>query len=117
MRGLYKNRYLIAIYDSNDNLVDCATRVADLRIFNPKGIYHKISINDFKTRGHTIHLIDCLERHNDIFSEEDDIFLEETKKQSIEYNLQQQAKQLGISLRTAYRLKKKGKLEDIENVI
>lgn len=118
MRGLYKGRYLIAIYDSNDNLIDSATKVADLHLFNQFVIYYAFHYgNILKRYGYRIELIDCLEKHNDIFKEEDEIFLQEIREESEDYCLEQRAKQLGISKRTAYRWKKLGKLGDIENVI
>ena len=115
---LYKGRYLIALYDKDDMLVDVGMNPFDLSTcsISPKSLSENISRGRNSIFGYTIHLIDCLEQHNDIFAEEDNIFLDEflnylTKEYSKEERLIEIAKELGISKRTAYRWKKQGKLK------
>lgn len=72
---LYKNRYLIAIYDKNDNLIDVACNPKELVGY--KHPYSMIShIYHGKANTNKIYLIDCLEKHNDCFSHEDKLFLD-----------------------------------------
>ena len=115
---LYKGRYLIALYDKDDMLVDVGMNPFDLSTcsISPKSLSENISRGRNSISGYTIHLIDCLEQHDDIFAEEDNIFLDEflnylTKEYSKEERLIEIAKELGISKRTAYRWKKQGKLK------
>ena len=53
-----------------------------------------------------VFLIDCLEKHDDVFKEEDEIFLEENL--GTDRKMEILAQKLGISKRTAYRYKKRG---------
>lgn len=113
---LYKGRYLIALYDKDDMLVDVGISPFDLLTCSvrPHSLYKNVSRGRNSIFGYTIHLIDCLEEHDDIFAEEDKIFLDEfllAKKYSIEERIIAKAKELGISKRTAYRWKAQGKLK------
>lgn len=115
---LYKDRYLIALYDSDDMLVDVGLNPFDLFTCEnrPRSLYENVSRGRDEIFGYTIHLIDCLEIHDDIFAEEDRIFLNEfidslTEEYSIEERIIAKAKELGISKRTAYRWKAQGKLK------
>lgn len=103
---LYKGRYLIAVYDKDDYLIDVACSVKELKCPTKKSsVYSSISRNvHHKSPTHKYYLIDCLEKHNDIFAEEDRIFLESLppKKQT----LKEIAKEMGVSERTLYRKKK-----------
>lgn len=104
--NLYKGRYLIAVYDKDDYLIDVACSVKELKnISKKRSVYSSISRNiHHKSPVHKYHLIDCLEKHNDIFAEEDEIFL---KSDFLEHKtIQQIAKELGISERTLYRKQK-----------
>jgi hypothetical protein len=115
-RKLYKGRYLIALYDKNDMLVDVGLNPFDLLTcgHRPRTLYETLCRDRNGIFGYTIHLIDCLEKHDDIFAEEDKIFLDElllTKEYSVEERIIAKAKELGISKRTAYRWKAQGKLK------
>ena len=78
MLRLYKGRYLIAVYDKNDRFVDCATSIMQLKMFKSNSVYSQISRNQFfSMRKYKVYLIDCLEKHDDVFAEEDEIFLQE----------------------------------------
>ena len=112
--ALYKGRYLIAIYDNDDNFIDCATSVKDLWFKNPKSTYSEISRGQFfhRQRDYKVYLIDCLEKHDDIFKEEDEIFLKEEAllgrtKGAIYKEL---LKKYNIGLRTLQRYLKSGKI-------
>lgn len=89
LHKLYKGRYLIALYDKDDMLVDVGISPFDLLTCSvrPHSFYENVSKGRNSIFGYTIHLIDCLEEHDDIFSEEDKIFLDETKslKKNIAY--------------------------------
>lgn len=103
MSNLYKGRYLIAVYDEEDNFIDCATSVVGLKNLHKKSVYSQISRGKFwgvRNKMKTI-LIDCLEKHDDIFAEEDKIFLEEINKEDLRRaELRKRAEQLGITLGT-----------------
>lgn len=112
MQKLYKGRYLIALYDDNDNLIDVGCVPSELNFYKerPNSFYEQLCRGDIKLHGCNVYLIDCLKKQQDIFAEEDKIFLESIKPSREQ--LKKIAKQLGISLRTAYRLKAKGKLRE-----
>lgn len=91
---LYKNRYLIAIYDKNDNLIDVACNPAELNGYkHPQSMISRIYHG--KANTNKIYLIDCLEEHNDCFAEEDKLFLEFLTSKKHQTN-QEVAKELGI---------------------
>lgn len=125
MLRLYKGRYLIAVYDQFDRFVDCATSVKGLKMFKPSSTYSQISRKQFfSIKKYKVVLIDCLEQHDDIFAEEDKIFLQEEQcvksKTDIYKTL---ADKYGKSLRTIQRYISNGKmkledeLREVENVI
>ena len=102
--NLYKGRYLIAIYDKDDFLIDVVSTVKELKNSNLETF---ASILSRATRGKRqtpakYFLIDCLEEHDDCFQEEDKKFLEFSKKKS----RKEIANDLGISYRTFLRRKK-----------
>lgn len=107
MKGLYKGRYIIAIYDKNDYLIDV--------VFSPKemtGYSNANSARSFLSHilkgqcvGMHIHLIDIMEKQDDIFAEEDRIFLDFVKETKGLTN-KEKAKAIGMSERTYYRRKK-----------
>lgn len=74
---LYKGRYLIAIYDKKDALVSVGENFNDLSLDSNYAylLMHKARMGE--NTQYKIHLIDCKEKHEDIFKEEDDIFMEE----------------------------------------
>ena len=112
MKGLYKGKYLIAVYDKNDYLIDVACMPSQLSCFkNNESVMSYINrVAKGTQKSKRIYLIDVTEKHNDIFAEEDQLFLEyieETNTSSLnqtEIN-KQKAVELGISLRTYYRRK------------
>ena len=107
--SLYKGKYLIAIYDKKDNFIECSTSIQELRFTNRETVVTRISKNDlFKSRKYNIFLIDCLEKHDDIFAEEDKIFLNEENLESREENFEKIAKEFGKSVRTIKRYFYKG---------
>ena len=99
--GLYKKKYLIAVYDKDDNLVSvsgnakllsCAVRVALTR------------------KLYKVYLIDVYEKHDDIFSFEDEIFLKEEQNNIL--TNKEKANKMGISLRTYQRRLKDEKIRN-----
>lgn len=77
MKGLYKGKYLIAIYDKEDRLIDVACNINELTHYkNSKTAWSVIGhVQRGSVKSAGIHLIDVTEKHNDIFSEEDELFL------------------------------------------
>ena len=70
MRGLYKGKYLIAIYDKNDFLVEVGCFPSELRItFKNTRTANSVISKIFKgERGcERVHFIDVTEIHDDIF--------------------------------------------------
>ena len=113
---LYKGRYLIALYDKNDILVDVGTLPSEIELFKrrPASFYEQTCRGDGRLFGCRVYLIDCLEKNNDIFSEEDEIFLEEIGAiKSVDKQLEEIAKRNGVSKRTAYRWRKIGKIKGL----
>ena len=113
MLRLYKGRYLIAVYDNNDQFVDCATSIMQLKMFKSKSVYSQISRNQFfSMRKYKIYLIDCLEKHDDVFAEEDEIFLQDLQCYKSKTDIYKSlAEKYGKSLRTIQRLVSKGKIK------
>ena len=113
---LYKDRYLIALYDKNDYLVDVGVQPKELNLFRRRvsSFYEKVSRGDKRYWGYKIFFIECKEKHEDVFKEEDKLFLQEIEnsKQGKDEKLEEIAKKLGISKRTAYRWVKKGKIKE-----
>lgn len=92
-------KVLYAIYDKDDNFIDCGFSLEQLGINNSKTISWR-----YKSKYRKLYRIP-LEKQDDIFLEEDEAFIEEFSRQvftNVEY-----AKYLGISLKTFYRLKAK----------
>lgn len=113
---MYKGRYLIALYDKNDTLVDVGTVPSEIKLFKhrPQSFYEQTCRGDGRLYGCRVYLIDCLEKHHDIFSEEDEIFLNEIIAiKGIDEQLKEIAKRNGVSKRTAYRWRKIGKIKGL----
>ena len=112
MKGLYKGRYLIAVYDRNDYLVDVGLSVKELHCVKriTHQMFSKTTHGGYQSRKY--YLIDCLEKHDDIFAEEDEIFLQEINRIP---TCAEEAKRLGVNIRTYFRHKAKGTLYKLEN--
>lgn len=114
---LYQDKYLIAVYNDKDEFIDCQTSIKAFKKPCPATIRlllrHKKfpNINNYK-----VYLIDCTETHDDVFAEEDKIFLQEENGITKEKLLTLYGKQHGISLRTVWRRIAAGKIkpEDLE---
>lgn len=109
MKDLYKGRYLIAVYDKEDNCKGVASSIKELKQIEnlgsmPYPICYKILNGKYNYLFSKYYFIDCLEEHDDIFKEEDEIFLKECPNR-ITDNIK--ASLMGISLRTYYRKKSK----------
>lgn len=113
---LYKDRYLIALYDKNDYLIDVGVEPKELNIFRSRvsSFYEQVSRGDKRYRGCKMFFIDCKEKHEDVFKEEDELFLQEIEnsKKGKDEKLKEIAKKLGISKRTAYIWAKNGKIKE-----
>lgn len=111
MKGLYREKYLIAVYDKNDYLIDVACLPNELTCFKNqrRAIEYMSKIVNGHRRSSRFFLIDVTEKHNDIFAEEDQLFLEYVKSKQNPLNQteidKQKASELGISLRTYQRRK------------
>lgn len=95
MKDLYKGKYLIAIYDKNDNFIDVQQR----REYLGK---RKYQFNRYKGSQYSYHLIDCTEEHDDVFAYEDKVFLEWVKANHKE-TVREKAKRIGKGWRTIHR--------------
>ena len=110
---LYKGRYLIALYDCNDRLVAVGDNPFQLGIRRPQSFYEQMSRGDMSFYKCKVHLIDCLKVHDDVFKEEDEMFLSELRYvKTRDKEIEEIAKRLGISKRTAYRRLKLGILKE-----
>lgn len=96
MKGLYKGRYLIAIYDENDNLIDVGCNPKELLTYKSKYSYSAINLA-LRRGNNRMYLIDVTEKHEDIFAEEDEIFLDFVKETN--KTAKQRAEELGMSCR------------------
>jgi DNA invertase Pin-like site-specific DNA recombinase len=114
MIKLYKGKYLIALYNKDDRLVDVGVSPRELEFFKNRtnSFYEMVSRGDKMFHGCTLHLIDCPKKHNDVFKEEDEIFLREMRcvKNKCK-EVDKIAKQLGVSRATVYKLKSQGNLK------
>ncbi len=104
MKGLYKGKYLIAVYDKSGYLIDVACFPTELTCFKNKrqGCNYISQIAGGHRVSDKIFLIDVTEKHNDVFDKEDKLFLEYiegTRKKTI----QEKAKELNMNVRTYYR--------------
>lgn len=110
MKNFYRDKYLIAVYDKDDYLINIASSPSEIfsNISESSARSYLNKVFKGKIKNENIYFIDVFEKHNDIFAEEDNIFLRQ-------YNLKEtnaeKAKKLGVSLRTYNRYKSKGKLD------
>lgn len=114
----YKKKYIIAIYDKNDFLIDVVLNPKELIEYKNKACaYSDISrIFNKRSKGYNVYFIDVTEKHNDIFSEEDEIFLQEFAESNKPTDTEI-AKKYGINIRTYYRWKKNGTLNLLKGEI
>lgn len=118
---LYRDRYLIAIYDNEDNLIDVGCNGYDFLSVNYNAVYqallrgfksNKTVVNCRKTN-YRYFIIDCKEKHDDCFAEEDEKFLEWINAKPS--TCKEKAKELGVNLRTYMRYKHNNKLKHLYN--
>ena len=107
---LFKNRYLVAIYDKQDRLVDVIGAPSEFKGENKFSVISEISrvINRHKS-SRKYYIIDCLKVHDDIFKEEDEEFIKFINQEKTK-TPKEIALDLGMSERSYYR--KKSKLGD-----
>lgn len=114
MEKLYKGKYLIAKYDLQDRLIQVGTKPSEFGLKSYSGLKSAINkINsDAFNKQYRLFLIDCLETHDDIFAEEDKIFLQELdfQRESKRAIIQRYAKINNIHERTVYKRLNKGLL-------
>lgn len=108
MKKLYKGRYMIAVYDEEDYLIDVGFNIKELLTCKKSSTFRSNLIG--KRKKQKIYLIDLLENHNDCFCLEDKVFLKEFEEDFKTDN--QRAKELGVSLRTYYRHKAKERIKN-----
>ena len=115
MKDLYKGRYLIAVYDKEERCLGVASSIKELKemknLLNPYGMFSKMLNGKYKYLFHQYHLIDCLEKHDDVFQEEDELFLKECPDVITD---KLRAEALGLSLRNYYRKKASMKTKERE---
>lgn len=105
IEDLYKGKYLIACYDKDGFLIDVANKPSQITVYKKEQI-ECICSRILQGKEHKfVKLIDCLEIHNDLFEEEDRIFIEFMKSLPHKKTNAILAKELGISVRTLYRRK------------
>ncbi len=96
-----KMKVLFALYDKNDNFINCGFSLAEIGI--PQGTSWFLQ-NTIKK--HKLYRIP-LEEQNDIFKEEDALFINEFEEQCCTYK--ERAERRGISLRTYFRRLKRSR--------
>lgn len=103
---LYKGRYLIALYDKQDYCVGVFVSAKEIQEFL-KCSRDRVNkaLNRYKSIcKNKIYLINCYEKHNDIFNEEDKQFIKFFKK-TMPKTVKEISQELGISERQYYRRK------------
>ena len=112
---LYKNKYLIAVYDERDFCIGVYDNLKELRKITKyadlnQAIYRgKVAREKIK-----IYLINCFETHNDIFKSEDKQFINFLKTNGIGTN-EQKSKWAGISRREYFRKKRIFNQKEVKN--
>lgn len=116
---LYKDRYLLAKYKlerdkngkvTNEYLIAVGTTPKELGYKNYDRITHALMQADTAIT-YKLYAIDCLEQHNDIFAEEDKLFLELFKNKTKENIVDEYAKRHHRSRTNIYLKIKNGKLK------
>lgn len=111
MRGLYKGKYLIAVCDRKGNVLDVGLSPKEIfrRAESRQRLYETFSKSRINVKSkYKYVLIDCLEQHNDVFTEEDQLFLDFVESITPK-SPEERAKELGMSVRNMYRLEKLSK--------
>ena len=94
MRGLYKEKYLIAIYDNKDNIINVGGIPRDIYNDCDSQEYNSLYIRikrileqkyEKQNKGTKVFLIDCFEEHEDIFNYEDKEFLKFMEEEQYKY--------------------------------
>lgn len=112
MQHLYKGRYLIAVYANNDeDLLGVFDNPKDMEDFLGTKYAREIIaryIQTFKTfpviacNRYVFHFIDVYEEHDDVFAEEDKIFIEMIPKSKTQL-MKEYCKKHRVSRKTYYR--------------
>lgn len=112
---LYKNKYLIAVYDKRDFCIGVYDNLKELRkITKHADLNLAIRSGKISTEKIKIYLINCFEIHNDIFKSEDKQFINFLKTNGIGTN-EQKSKWSGIGVRQFYRRKKILNQKEVKN--
>lgn len=107
-KKLYRGRFLIAIYDKRDYLLEVLANPSESKLYHKQSLYEILSRKMRNLKKYkNIHLIDVFEKHNDIFAQEDRIFFNFVKNSKV--SDAKIAEHLGISLRSLYRKKRQSK--------
>lgn len=124
MNGLYRGNYIVAVYDDNNDLIDVGCYPSELNTIWKNGSSANSYISrvfNGKIKDKRIHFIDVTKRQDDIFAEEDELFLEYVMKNrnyaagDIDRpTSKSEADRLGVSIRTYFRHKAKGTLYKLE---
>lgn len=72
----YKGKYLIAIYDKNDRLIDVGCNANEITQYSMHSMQAMLSRQNSKHIYKRLFLIDVTKKHDDIFNYEDEVFLE-----------------------------------------
>lgn len=85
MKGLYRGKYIIAIYDKDDYLIDVACMPTELLSYDTRNVAESLMSKIFngKRKCNRVYFIDVTKRYKDVFIEEDRLFLKEVKKWTI----------------------------------
>ena len=77
MQKLYRGKYLIAIYDNNDELIEVAGDPRELKTYNNEKTARSVISRAFTHRlnAKNIYFINVFDAKDDIFAEEDKEFL------------------------------------------
>lgn len=121
MSKFYKGRYLIAVYEPNDEDFVCTcANMDELKEFLETEWAHTIMSRYIKTFGtfpiircnkYVFHFIDIYEKHNDVFDLEDKEFIKEFCEKPKPSECDEYCKRHKCSRKTYYRMKEKLKKE------
>ncbi len=112
---LYKGRYLICVYSKYEILLDVFENAKEVQEFlnsrgahySLNGVYSKLNhILKGKCNSSLIKFVDVFETHDDVFKEEDELFLKYLNQRETKTLTQKIMEEYNCSLRTAQRKKK-----------